>query len=240
MAKLCSFSLALLAGLVLTGAVASAGEPKTMTTRQLLAKFVDDLKSVWEKYGTVSQKAVREQTVNELNTSFTKDIRDAEVPKNLRLQKALDFYLSGLENSPSLFPVEKVRNERNLYVRGCSACYKREYMQAADYADARTTQQCFDMLMKNMEQVRDTLAREQYKEIRAEAYGIVNSLFAEQIQAATVPEKVDPADQMDKNMKEARARFPVSVKVLADTNTPALSAVEAAAKRVAEKAKQRK
>lgn len=238
------YSLSLAALLAISIAIAwsaaAAADAKTMNTRQRLQKFTDDLKEANEKYILPSQRTVRDQIINDLNTAFTREIRSLQTPKGFTIQKAVDAYLDGLEDMFTLFPTEKQKPSRGNYQRACSQVFKQEVDHAADIANPRTTQDCYNMLMKFVGQGAERFGQERTKEARVEALNGISTMFNTMISGATIPENVDPSIQMAENIKEARNRFPLQTKALEAQNRSIVALLENSAKRIQQKAMTKK
>ena len=205
------------------------------TTRQCIEKLGKDLSETWEKYATEAQKAVRQQNFQDINTVFTREIGKAEAPKDKKIVQLYKFYLDDLERTTEYFKVEKMKTERSVYIRGCGMTFKREYVVATDYASERTTQQCYDMLINMLEEARDKFVSDKDKDLRAETFQTLNTFFSDLVGRAKIPD-VDQAAAMDKNIKEARARFPTTTEAMKSKNAPAYALCESAAKMIKQRA----
>ena len=210
---------------------------EAMTTRQRLSQFGDDLREVIQKNILASRKAVREQLVQDLNTQFSTQIREVKPPPKWTLQKAADAYIGSLEEMYTLFPTEASRSERSLFMKATGDTYRHECRHATDYANPRTLQECYDMLMKNLQSGMRRFAQERCKDARQEMQTSFNTVFGELMGTATVPDNVDLAKQMADNVDRARTFFPVTTKELADKNGPLVSLLESAAKRIEQRAR---
>jgi hypothetical protein len=211
-----------------------------MNTRLRLSKFGDDLREVIQKNISPTRKAVREELVQSMNTQFSNDMRSCPPPPKWTLQKATDAYVGSLEDMYTLFPTEGSRNERNLFMRACADTYKQENKNAVDYTRPRTTQDCYDMLLRNMEAGTKRFAQERCRDARTDMQTAFNSLFSELIGPALVPEEVDMAKQLGDNVDRARQLFPVHTPQLSERNGTIVTLLEAAAKRVEQRAVQAK
>jgi hypothetical protein len=229
-------SLALALPLVLAATTPSlAAADKTMTTKQRLAKYADDLREMWVKYPSAQQKATRDQAITDLQSAYSREVRELDPPKGQTVMKATETYIAALEEMFTLFPTERTKNERNLYMRGCSVVFKQDTQRATDASAARTTQDCFDMLLTMCELAVGRLGQERCKEARTEATNSFNTLFGELSSKASIPEKVDPVAQMADNIKEARRRFPMAG-AAEDRNKAIVQMLENAAKRIQQRA----
>jgi len=210
---------------------------EAMTTRQRLSKFGDDLREVIQKNVSPSRKAVREQLSQDLSTQFNNEIRELTPPKGFTMQKATDCFLGSLEDMYTLFPTEASRTERNLFMKACTDTYKHECKRSTDYAAPRTLQECYDMLLRNLESGAKRFAQERCREARQETQTAFNTTFGEITSTATIPDNVDLAQQLADNVDRARQLFPVTTKDLADRNGALVSMLESAAKRIEQRAR---
>jgi len=209
------------------------------STRSKLTKFGADLAGTWEKFPTDAQKNVRTQALTDLVQTFQKEIAKADAPPNLKLAVAYSNLLSNLDKANDLFRTDKMKGERTNYVRMCAITFRREWVQCVDYVNERSTQKCFDMLLDWLEEARQNLTQEKNKDLRQEAYQSANQLFTDILKNAKVPENMDHAVQMDKNIKEAKIRFPTTTPALQAINAPAMTVIEAAARAVKQRAMKR-
>jgi hypothetical protein len=218
----------------------AASASSAVTTQNRLAKFGDDLATAWVDYAKDTQKTVRDQHIADLNTQFTKDILSCDPPANWTIDKCITAYLESLKKTPTILKfAEKMKSERMLYATGCSAALKREFPLTSDSKDKRTTQQAYELMLDTFVSARDNL-RTLPPELRAPAYQSLNGIFLDLFRAASIPEKIDPTEQMDLNIKEARKRFPTSSPDLEATNKPIFTMLEAAARQVQQQAMQQK
>jgi hypothetical protein len=213
-----------------------AGE---MNTRDRLEELGKGLAEAWEKYNTEAQKATRQQTISDRNTVFNREVSTASVPPNQKIAQVVAAYRTNLEKANDYFRTEKMKSERGLYVKACTLVLKREIKLASDFAAARTTQDVFNIYVNELEEACDTFVVERNKDLRQEAMTGMQQLFTDLLKDAKVPENVDHADQMDKNIKEGKKRFPTTTKVLQAKNQAALTAVESAAKQLKQKSVKR-
>ena len=205
------------------------------TTRTRLAKFGDDLAAAWTDYPKDNQKTTREQRILDVNTQFTRDVNNMDVPATVTIQKALDFYIDSVNKTRTIFKLDKMQTERLTYVTGCSSILRREVTQASDYKTVRTTQQCFQLMLDALANARDTLHAVP-NELRQPSYQAINSAIVDLFRNAVAPEKSDPAAQMDTNIKAARAKFPTTSPDLETTNRILFTMMESAAKQLEQQA----
>jgi hypothetical protein len=205
-----------------------------MTTRERLKKFGDELSGIWEKFPTEAQKVTRTQTSTDLNASFQKEITVLPTP-NEKIGQIFKHFLADLDRANELFRLDKMSNEKKQYIQACQTTFRRESQKATDFAETRTTQQAFDLLLNMLEQVRDEFVQEKNKELRQQGVQAANQFFTDILKSAKIPENMDHAKQMDLNMKEIKNRFPTTTKALSDKNQGAYSAAETAAKQVKQK-----
>jgi hypothetical protein len=214
---------------------AAAAPSSTKNTRELLEDYGKSLVEAWTKYNTEAQKATRQQSIMDSGAAFNKDIAMANPPPNIKLLACFKYYLTSLDKANDLFRTEKMKSERQTYVRACSTFLKRETQKTSDYAEVRTTQDCFKMFVNLLEEACDMFVLEKNKDLRTESITGAQSFFSDLIKNAKVPEGVDHAEQMDQNIKDARQRFPTTTKVMQEKNQAVLTAVENAAKQVKQK-----
>lgn len=217
-------------------ALLAASDSVNLTTRQRLEKFGKDLSETWEKYPTDAQKAVRQQTLLDLNSVFMREITRSEAPKDKKIMQVFALYMNSLEKTTELFKVEKMKQERANYMKGCAQTFKREMQNATDYVNPdRTTQNCYDTLVEMLEEIRDRFVTDKDKDLRADGFSTVNSAFSELMNKAKIPD-VDHAAAMDKNIKEAKTRFPMTTEAMKAKNGPAYTLCENAAKAIKQRA----
>jgi hypothetical protein len=217
-------------------ALLAASDPVNLTTRQRLDKFGKDLAETWEKFPTEAQKAVRQQTLLDLNSVFMREVTRSEAPKDKKIMQVFALYLSSLEKTTDLFKVEKMKQERSNYIKGCAQTFKRELQFATDYINPdRTTQNCYDTLVEMLEEIRDRFVTEKEKDLRTDGFSTVNAAFSELMNKSKIPD-VDHAAAMDKNVKEAKSRFPVTTEAMKAKNAAPYSLCENAAKAIKQRA----
>jgi len=221
--------------LAVSPVVLAADPAGNMNTQKRIEKLGKELADTWEKYASDSQKATRQQNFQDINTVFTREIAKAEAPKDKKIVQDFKAYLDNLDHTTDLFKVEKMKAERALYIRGCGVAFKREVIFATDYAAERTTQQCYDLLLNMLEEARDKFVIEKDKDLRAEAFQTLNTFFSDLTTKAKIPD-VDHAAAMDKNIKEAKARFPITTEAMKSKNGPAYMLCENAAKLIKQRA----
>jgi len=205
------------------------------TTRQLLSKYTDDLQSIWKDYATEKQKDTRERALQDYQRVFQRELPSAEVPTGLRVGAVIQTFIDNMQQSATLFRLDKMNTTRTAYLQACAQVFKREAAGATDYAEARNTQKVFDLLSAWLENARDTLRRT-HIDAQTQTYQAINEICTNMISVATVPEG-DALAQMDRNLKEARKRFPINSDALKTVNQPILSLVEQRAKDIQTKAK---
>ena len=215
--------------------IKSAFAESTGNTRTRMAKFGDDLAAAWTDFPKDTQKTVREQKILDLNTSFTRDANAMEVPPTVTIQKALDYYIENVNKTRTILKLDKMQPERLTYVTACAAVLRREVTQASDFKTIRTTQQCFQLMLDNLVNARDTLHAVP-NELRQPAYQAINGAIVDLFRNAVPPEKSDPAVQMDANIKAARAKFPTTSPDLEATNRILFTMMESAAKTLEQQA----
>ncbi len=223
------FALPLLCMTVNTAFAEVAG-----TTRSRTAKFADDLAAAWNDFPKDNQKTVREQKIVDLNTTFTREVNLMEVPSTVTVQKALDFYIENINRTRSVLKLDKMQPERLTYATACASVLRREMLQSSDYKTIRTTQQCFQLMLENLANARDTLHAVP-NELRLPAYQAINGAIVDLFRNA-VPDKSDPAVQMDINLKAARAKFPITSPDLEATNHILFTMMESSAKTLEQQA----
>jgi hypothetical protein len=217
-------------------ALLAASDAVNLTTRQRLDRFGKELSETWEKYPTEAQKAVRQQTLLDLNSVFMREVARSEAPKDKKIMQVFTLYLNSLEKTTELFKVEKMKLERANYVKACAQTFKRELQFAVDYANPeRTTQNCYDLLTEMLEEIRDRFVTDKDKDIRSDAFSAVNSAFSELMNKSKIPD-VDHSAAMDKNIKEAKTRFPITTEAMKAKNGPAYTLCENAAKAIKQRA----
>jgi hypothetical protein len=209
-----------------------AGE---LTTRERVDALGKGLEEAWTKYNTDAQKVTRQQTITDLNAVFSREIATAPVPPNQKLAQIIIHYRKALDKANDFFRIEKMKSERSSYLKACTQALKRETKLATNYAEARTTQEVYKIYVDALEEACDEFVLEKNKDLKSEAMAGMQQLFTELLKDAKTPENVDHADQMDKNIKDARMRFPTTTKVLLQKNQAALNAAESAAKQVKQK-----
>lgn len=210
---------------------------EAMTTRQRLSKFGDDLKEVVQNNLMPARQVVRQQLTQERNTEFTADMRTLEPPQGYTISKAVDNFLDSLDEGYHLFPGEKVKMEFNMYMKACTITFKQEYTRCADYAKPRTTQDCFELLLEILEAGMKRFGQERCKEARQEVTTAFNAMTNELMTKATVPEGVDITKQFTANVDKAHEHFPLT-ETSKDRNGPIAAMLEAAAKRVEQRARE--
>ncbi|HYF48210.1 MAG TPA: hypothetical protein VEJ63_02320, partial [Planctomycetota bacterium] len=99
----------------------------------------------------------------------------------------------------------------------------------------RTTQKVFELTMLWLENARDGLRRAS-NDAQQQTYSAINEMSGAMLQAATVPEG-DALAQMDKNIQDARRKFPINSEVLKQMNQQLLQILEQRAKDAQQKAK---
>jgi len=209
------------------------------TTRGMLDRYGRELAEVWEKFPAETQKQVRAQSITDINTAFGRDITKPDPPANLKLAPIFSAYLDNLMKVHDLFKTEKMKAERTAYVRACSTVFKRESMAATDFNADRTAQRCFSMLLDWCEEARDRFVQEKNKDLRTDAYSQINTLFSDLLKNAKFAENIDHAVQMDKNLKEAKLRFPTTPPMLSAKNLPVMQICENAVKSIKAKSAQK-
>jgi hypothetical protein len=212
---------------VCTGVI--AGEADTQDRLEALGK---GLVEAWTKFNTEAQKLTRQQTITDINSTFTREIAQATVPPNQKIAQVLITYKKNLEKANDLFRTEKMKSERSSYIKACTLVLKRELKLATDFAESRTTQSVFNLYVDELEDASSMFVLEKNKDLKQEALTGLQGLFNDLLKDAKVPENIDHAEQMDKNIKEGKQRFPTATKVLLQKNQAALTAVESAAKQV--------
>lgn len=227
----------LLVALVLSTPALFAAE-NNINTQARLEKYGKELAEAWEKFPTEAQKATRTQTITDINALFSREMQRADPPKDKKLLQIFSSFMASLERTTEYFRVEKMKSERSSYIKGCSQTFKRETAFATDYLAERTTQKCYDMLLDLLEQVRDKFVMEKDKDLRNEGIQAVNSFFNELMQKAKIPDG-DHATMMDKNIKEAKTRFPMTTEAMKTKNQPIFAVCESAAKAIKTKANQK-
>lgn len=208
------------------------------TTRTLFNKFSNDLEGAWRDYASDKQKDAREKLISDLKESFNQKINKAAPPPGLKVQQVVSFFIDKISDSKSLFRLDKMKSARTAYEAGCQLLFKREFASASDIADARTTQKAFDLSLAWFEDARDAL-RQAVPEAQTLAYNSVNEAATILVKGATIPPDIDHIAQLDKNLQEARKRFPTNNPVLAKANTPILSMLEARAKDIQQRSVKR-
>jgi hypothetical protein len=226
---------------MIIGALAYAGdkpEGKAETTESRLERFGKELADTWEKFPAEHQKNVRSQTLQDINAVFSREITKTEAAKDKKLNQIFNTFLANLDRTTDLFKVDKMKMERGNYIKGCAQVFKREWVFATDYAADRTTQKCYEMLLDWLEQARDKFVPDKDKDIRQEALQSANQLFTDILRTAKVPD-VDHASQMDKNLKDAKLRFPATTETMKAKNGPVMTICEQAAKALKQRALQK-
>jgi hypothetical protein len=214
-------------------------EGKTETTEGRLERYGKELVEAWEKFPAEHQKNVRTQTLTDINSVFTREAPRTEPAKDKKLAQIFNSYLANIDRATDLFKVEKMKTERSSYVKGCSIVFKREWVFATDYAAERTTQKCYELLLDWLEQARDKFVMDKDKDLRQEALQSINQLFTDLIRTAKVPDNIDHAMQMDKNIKDAKMRFPMTTETMKAKNSPVFQLCEQAAKTLKQRALQK-
>jgi len=231
---------ALVLALLLAGVGwAAAGDVKSESTEMRLERYGKDLSEAWTKFPTDAQKNVRQQTIQDITAVFTREIPRSEPSKEKKLAQVFSGYLNSLDKATDLFRVEKMKQERSSYIKGCGMAFKREWAFATDFAAERTTQKCYEILLDYLEQIRDRFIQEKEKDVRQDGYQTTNALFNELIRTAKIPDGIDHAVQMDKNIKEAKIRFPVTIEAIKVKNAPVFQLCEQAAKMLKQRAMQK-
>lgn len=209
------------------------------TTRTRLAKYGDDMAAAWTDYPKDNQKTVRDQKLQDLNTQFNREVNALDVPSTVTVEKAIEFYIDNINKTKTIFKLDKMQAERQSYLTGCAAVLRREVQQASDYKAARTTQQCFKLMLDSLVKARDVLHALPI-EIKQPAYQAINTAVIDLFRNATAPEKSDPAADMDANIKAARAKFPTTSPEMETANRPIFNMLESAAKQLEQQAMQHK
>jgi hypothetical protein len=221
----------LLVVLVVSSGGAIAAEE---TTRTLFSKYSGDLEGAWQNYGSDKQKDARDKLITDLKDAFTVKITKAAIPPNLKMSNVISHFLDRIAESRTLFRLEKMKTTRIAYEAGCQLLFKREFPGSVDIAETRTTQQAFDLAMRWFEDARDAV-RQSSTEAQTLTYNTINEAVTLVIKGATIPD-IDHIAQLDKNLQEARKRFPTGSPVLAKVNSPILNLLEARAKDIQSRA----
>jgi len=224
---------ALFGCLFLLAAPARAADSKT--TRQLLTKYTEDLTNLWKEYASDKHKDTRDRAIQDYQQTFQREVANAEVPAGLKVNAITQTFIENMANSATLFRLEKMNTTRTAYLQGCVQAFKREYAKASDYAEPRTTQKVFELTMLWLENARDGLRRAS-NDAQQQTYSAINEMSGAMLQAATVPEG-DALAQMDKNIQDARRKFPINSEVLKQMNQQLLQILEQRAKDAQQKAK---
>ena len=222
--------------LLLAAPALTAGDAET--TRKRVLRYGKELAEAWAKFATEAQKNVRSQTISDINQQFTRDITKCDAATNEKMMQVYSNFLKNLDRADEFFRLEKMNTERSQYVKACSTAFKREFQLATDFAEPRTAQKCYAMLLDMLTQARDQFVLERTKDLRAEGFTAVQQAFNDLMRTAKSDENVDHAEQMDKNIKDAKARFPVATALLAVKNQQPFQMCEAAAKLIKQKSMQ--
>ncbi|MGD0089672.1 MAG: hypothetical protein ABSE73_07110 [Planctomycetota bacterium] len=223
--------------LALSSFVAEAANNTSMNTQQRMTKFGDELLEAVRDNIVASRKAVRDQLTQDINTSFSNDIRQLNPPKGFTLDRSVDAMMDALDRMYTLFPGDSTKNERSLYQKAATNTFRQETRLCTDYNKKRTLQQCYDMLMKYLEQGVKRFAQARCSDARQEMQTSLNTLFNEILNWADMPKDVDLNKQMAENVDRARKLFPVATPELQDRNGPIVTLLESAAKRIEQKAR---
>ncbi|HEY3324676.1 MAG TPA: hypothetical protein VGP72_29765 [Planctomycetota bacterium] len=229
--------LLLVVVLTLVISALQAGE-KVVNTRTLVRKFGDDLAAAWDKFPLPNQKTVLSQTCTDLNTVFSSAIMKVDGPPNQTVKQMFRAYLDNVARVRELFKVEKMKQERGTYARGCDMALKREITFATDYQKERTTQQCFEMLMDFLEAAREEFIQDANRDLRSATYQQANNVFSEILRFAKFAPGIDYAVEMDNSVKAARIRFPTTTDALRERNGPAFQLCDSAARAIKQKSTQ--
>lgn len=226
----------LLIGMALNTAVRAEAPKVTLNTRQLVDQFGADLAQAWVDFPKDSQKTVRDIKISDLNGAFNRDMLKAENPANLTVQKALESCVADVAKAKTLLKLDTMTQDRTTYVNACLAALRREIPITSDYKSARTTQQCYELMLDMC-----TLAREKLhtfsQDAQQQTYSGISMAIADLVRGATIPEKPDPTTQLDLNIKEARKRFPMTTPELEQANRSVVSLLESTAKTIQQKNK---
>ena len=201
------------------------------TTRTMLNKFSDDILDTWSKFPTEAQKVAREQHMTDLNSTFTTNITKAEPPPGENMQKIFTRFLENLDQIRTIFKSEKMKTDRDRYIKACGLAFKREVKLASDYADERTVYQVFQMMMNFSESARDKL-HALPEAIITEGYQGLNAISTEIAQHASIPDNVDHTVKYDENLKEIHRRFSVKTPADQKRNAALASTLESLAKNI--------
>ena len=226
----------LLVSLCLSLALSALSAGEAATTRACVQKYGKDLASTWEKFPADHQKTTRTQAFTDINASFTRELGRSTIPAGEKVQQIIKALLENLGKADELFRAEKMKLERSSYIRGCGQVFRKEIAAADDLREVRTTQKCYDLLVEAAEDARERFLLEKNKDQRAECYTAMQAMFTELMKNAKPPENVDPATQLDNNLREAKKRFPVTTQALKDKNGPLITLLQTAAQSVMKKA----
>ncbi|MFH0938804.1 MAG: hypothetical protein V1899_05945 [Planctomycetota bacterium] len=214
-----------------SSAFAEAVKPNARTR---LNEYGEELVAAWQKYPVEKQKEPREAQIKIVVQAFNKDLLNAELSADITYNKAIATFLENLNKMRQLFTGDKMQAIGNCYVVACIALFNRETGVATD-REPRTQQQCFDLLLKWLEEARDALRRVP-SEAQLPAYGAINAVLTKLLAIATTPEKIDSVAQLDENLKKARRAFPITTPDMKKMNEPLLKYLETRAKEIQTKA----
>jgi hypothetical protein len=191
----------------------------------------EDIQKAWTDFPKDNQKTVRDTRINDLNVIFNRDVAKADVPPNTNVQKAMEQAISNIAKAKTYLKMETMQQDRVTYANACLAAMRREVQQASDFKTARTTQQCFEMMLDMFTLMREKL-HSCSNDIQQQAMAGVNTVIGDLVRNSTVPDKPDPTVQMDLNIKEARRKFPTTTDDLEKANRPVLQLLESMAKTI--------